>query len=402
MSLILANANLIDCVTEGVRADVSVVIEDGRINEIADGAPSVPDGSVIDLDGSYLLPGLWDVHMHLEYPRIPAATVAQQTVQYLHNAAEGLTEAGVTALRTGGTANFVDVALRDSISSGQHLGPRIFAGGWFLTTTAGHFLTSGAALEVDGATGFVKAVRDQIQNGVDHIKLNLTGGIMGPDWDRHLHSFFLPEELEAAFEICRQRDYKVMAHAANPDAVKAALRMGAHTVEHGYIMDDECIDLFLETGTWYVPTLGISHLTKSQATTEWERRWVEEHALSDDLAARADAAVEEHRGWFRRALDAGVKMALGSDLRPPSQATLMEMALWARDGATPWQTLVAATRNAAELCGAGVELGTVEPGKLADLIVVGSNPLDSVDNLRDLRMVFKEGSLIADHREAAR
>ena len=122
---------------------------------------------------------------------------------------------------------------------------------------------------------FVQAIREQIKNGVDHIKLNLTGGIMGPFWDRHWHSFFLDEELQAAFAICRKRGYKVMAHAANPEAVKAAIRLGAHSVEHGYIMDEECIQLFLEHDVWYVPTLAISHLTPGQASTAWEQRWVE-------------------------------------------------------------------------------------------------------------------------------
>lgn len=400
MTLILTNANVIDCVEEGVRNAANVVIDNGRIVSITQGELSEHDGTIIDLNGAYLLPGLWDVHMHLEYPRIPDATTAQRTTQYIYNASQGLIEAGVTALRTGGTADFIDVALRDAFASGKLLGPRIFAAGWFLTTTAGHFLTSGAALEVDGADGFAKVVREQIKAGVDHIKLNLTGGIMGPDWDRHWHSFYLSEEMEAAFTISHQRQYDVMAHAANPDAVKAALRHGAHSVEHGYIMDEECINLFLEKDAWYVPTLAISHLTKTQALSDWERRWAKDRNLPQDLMNRADAAVEEHRHWFRRALESGVKMALGSDVQPPKEATLMEIGLWVKDGATPWQTLVAATRNAAELCHAGDELGTVEPGKLADLIVVGGNPLEDVNNLRDLQMVFKEGRLVSDRRGA--
>ncbi|HJO81007.1 MAG: amidohydrolase family protein [SAR202 cluster bacterium] len=404
MRLVLTNANLIDCVDPGVRTECSVSVEDGRIVEVHDDGRSPPlDGSnVVDLDGGYLLPGLWDAHVHLEHPRTPDANVAELTVQYAYNAARGLTEAGVVGLRTGGTPAFIDVALRDAFNSGQHVGPRIFAGGWFLTTTAGHFLASGAALEVDGADGFVSAVRDQIRSGVDHIKLNLTGGVMGPSWDRHWHSFFLPEELEAAFAIASQRGYPVMAHAASPQAVKDALRLGAHSVEHGYIMDDECIELFLEKDAWYVPTLGITHLTRDQATTSWEQEWAEERDLPSDLAERADAATDEHRKWFRRALDSGVKMALGSDLRPPSQAVNLEMGLWVKDGASTWQTLVAATRSAAELCGAGDDLGTVEAGKLADLIVVRDNPLDDIENLRKLDFVFKEGRLVADHREEAK
>ena len=114
---------------------------------------------------------------------------------------------------------------------------------------------------------------------------------------------------------------------------------------------------------------------------------------------RAEDAVETHRDWFRQALRSGVKMALGSDVYPLTDSALLEMGLWVKDGATTWQTLLAATRHAAELCGVGDDLGTVEVGKLADLIVVGANPLDDVENLADLRLVLKEGRVVADHRD---
>ena len=400
MTLVLTNANLIDCVNPQTIEAASVTIEDGRITKILDGShsPSTRDAQVIDLNGSYLLPGLWDVHVHLGGASIANAPVTEQTVEAGRNAIEGLVESGVTGIRSGGAGHFIDVAWKRAFDSGRYTGPRIFASGYFLTTTAGHFLTSGNAMECDGPEGFVKAIREQIKNGVDHIKLNLSGGIMGPSWDRHCHSFFLKSELEAAFDICHQRDYKVMAHAANPDAVKAAISLGAHTVEHGYIMDNECIQMFVERGTWYVPTLGISHMTPSQNVTRWEKEWMETRNLAPDLVERAEDAVGEHRMWFQRALDAGVKMALGSDLYPLKDAALLEMGLWVKDGATPWQTLVAATKNAAELCGMGQDLGTVEVGKLADLIVVSQNPLEDINHLRSLEMVFKEGRLVSDKR----
>jgi imidazolonepropionase-like amidohydrolase len=294
----------------------------------------------------------------------------------------------------------MDVAWKRAFDTWQYVGPRVFACGYFLTTTGGHFLTSGHARECDGPYGFVQAIREQIKNGVDHIKLNLTGGIMGPSWDRHWQSFFLEEELRAAFAICHQRGYKVMAHAANPEAVKAALGLGAHTIEHGYIMDEECIALLLKHDAWYVPTLAISHLTPAQTSNAWEKRWVEQGHLAPDLCQRADAAVDEHRHWFQRALAAGVKMALGSDIRPLKEAALLESGLWVKDGATPWQTLLAATRNAATLCGVGADLGTVEVGKLADLIVVDGNPLDDIHHLRRLLLVLKEGHIVSDKRPA--
>src|SRR5262245_46107215 len=400
MTLVLANANVIGGAAPGVAPGVDVTIENGRIAAIApSGGSKGPAGAqVIDLGGAYLLPGLWDVHVHLEWPRIASATVAEQTVQYAANAAQGLLEAGVTSIRTAGTPHFIDVALKRAYASGQLLGPRIFAGGWFLTTTAGHALGTGFARTCDGPTGFVRAIREQLESGVDHVKLNLSGGIFGPSWDRHWHSFLLAEELEAAFAICRQRGYPVMAHATNPDAVKVAVRLGAHSVEHGYIMDDECLALFRERRAWYVPTLGITHLTPGQATTPWEKRWVEQRGLTPDIIKRAEDASPEHRTWFQRALQSGLRMALGSDLRPLRDSALLELGLWVRDGATPWQALLAATRHAAELCGVLGDLGTVEPGKLADLIVVAADPLQSITNLRQLLLVFKEGRIVSDKR----
>jgi imidazolonepropionase-like amidohydrolase len=392
MRTLLTNATLIDCVQPTPQPGTTVAIgDDGRICEIATGGRALEAGNaeVIDLAGAYLLPGLWDVHIHPDYLSLADMPLADQVALFGHRLMSSLTESGIIGFRCAGTHSFMDVAWKRAFDSGLFVGPRLYACGHFLTTTGGHFLTSGHALECDGPYGFVKAIREQIKNGVDHIKLNLSGGIMGPAWDRHWHSFLLEDELVAAFEICRQREFKVMAHATNPDAVKQALLLGAHTVEHGYIMDDACIEQFLKHDAWYVPTLAITHLTPKQAGN------------APSLCCRADAASDVHAAWFRKALDAGVKMALGSDIRPLKDAALLEMGLWVKDGATPWQTLLAATKHGAMVCGVGDDLGTVEVGKLADLIVVGANPLESIDNVRDLKLVLKEGRVVSDKRRKA-
>ena len=400
MRTLLTHATLIDCVNPLPVAGATVVIEDGRIAEIQTGGkqPAGGDARIIDLAGAYLLPGLWDVHIHPDYLSPADMPLADQVTLFGHRLMATLTESGIIGLRCAGAHDFMDAAWKRAFDAGQYVGPRVYARGHFLTTTGGHFLTSGHALECDGPYGFVKAIREQMESGVDHIKLNQSGGILGPAWDRHHHSFLLEDELKAAFAICRQREFKVMAHATNPDAVKNAVRLGAHSVEHGYIMDNECIDLMLKHDTWYVPTLAISHLTPGQAANEWERRWTEQRNYAHSLCCRAEAASDVHATWFRKALKAGVKMALGSDIRPLKDAALLEMGLWVRDGATTWQTLLAATRHAATVCGAGDDLGTIEKGKLADLIVVAANPLDDINNVRKLLLVLKEGRIVSDKR----
>ena len=289
MKIVLTGARLIDCVQPRVIEGASVTIDRGRITDVRDAREPAPTANarVIDLRGSYLVPGLWDTHVHFEWPRVPTASVAELTVQYAANAAQALTESGITSIRMAGTPHHIDVVLKRAFESGQLLGPRVFAAGWFLTTTGGHALGTGFAKRCDGPTGFLQAIREEIENGADHIKVNLTGGIMGPAWDRHWHEFYLPEEMDAAFQISAQRGFKVMAHAASPGAVKGALRRGAWTVEHGYIMDDECLKLFQEKDAWYVPTLGITHLTPDQAVTEGEKRWVEQRALPSPRDSRA-------------------------------------------------------------------------------------------------------------------
>uniref|UniRef100_UPI0039EF3779 amidohydrolase family protein n=1 Tax=Bordetella sputigena TaxID=1416810 RepID=UPI0039EF3779 len=227
--------------------------------------------------------------MHPDYLPLTVMPLTEQMTLFGFKLRQALFESGIVGFRCAGTHSYMDVAWRDAFDSGKYVGPKVFASGHFLTTTAGHFLSTGHTAECDGPYGFVKAIREQIKNGVDHIKLNLSGGINGPAWDLHTQTFFLDEELKAAFEICRTRGFKVMAHATHPEVVKAAIRLGVHSIEHGYILDDECIELMLEHGTWLVPTLAISHLTPKQAKNQWEKTFAEGRGWTHAVCCRAEA-----------------------------------------------------------------------------------------------------------------
>jgi imidazolonepropionase-like amidohydrolase len=309
MKTILSHANLIDCVEPKVQTDVAVLIEDGRISAILRrGEPgSIGDAQVIDLKGGYLMPGLWDVHIHPDYLSLDAMPLADQVTLFGHpgwrpRLPNPALSACAAPARIPSWTWPGSVLSTPASMSARGCSPAVISS----PPPAAIFSPPVMRWEVDGPYGWVEAIREQIKNGVDHIKLNLSGGIMGPAWDPHTHSFLLDDELRAAFEICRKPGFKVMAHATNPEAVKNAIRLGAHSVEHGYIMDDECIDLLLKHDTWYVPTLAISHLTASQATNPFVAAWVAQRGLSPALCCRAEAASDVHATWFRKALDAGV------------------------------------------------------------------------------------------------
>jgi imidazolonepropionase-like amidohydrolase len=314
-------------------------------------------------------------------------------------------QAGVTAMRVVGIPYWADIAWRESFHRGGYLGPRLFCCGHGLRTSAGHDPSGAAAAglmrSIDGPEAMVHAVRDQIQHGVDQIKLVTTGGIMGGGHDVMSAVMFLREELEAALRIARQRGVPVAVHATFHEAVKWAVRAGAQSIEHGYILDEEAVSLMAQHGVYYVPTLALSHLTADQASTPYEHAYCQEHVLPDGYRQRANHFAPGHKDSFRMALQAGVKIASGSDQGPPREAALLEIEFLARCGLGAHGAIVAATRTAAELCQVADRLGTVEPGKLADLIVVADDPLEDIHNLRRLSLVVKGGQVVVDKRRAS-
>ena len=402
MTRLIAGVHLIDALRPEPRPDSWVVIDGSTIRQVGQGPVPRADERV-DLGGAWLLPGLWDVHTHLRSTtwtgRDPVQTFPETVLEQGKNAMDALS-AGVTSLRVVGVAGWSDLAWRDAFASGRLLGPRLYCCGDAIRTTAGHDPFGGTRrmVAVDGADAFVQAVREQILHGVDQIKLITTGGIMGGGHDVMSAVMFLREELNAAMRIARQRGLPVAVHATAAQAVKWAVEAGAHSIEHGYLLDEEAATLMARHGVYYIPTLALSHLTRDQARTPDEHAYCAEHVLPDGFRERANRFAPDHEDSFRLARAARVKIASGSDQGPPREAALLEIELLARTGLGAHGAIVAATRTAADVCRASDQLGTIEPGKLADLIAVTANPLEDIAHLRRLAVVIKDGRMVVDRR----
>jgi imidazolonepropionase-like amidohydrolase len=198
------------------------------------------------------------------------------------------------------------------------------------------------------------------------------------------------DEIEAAVEVASLKGRKVCAHVGGPLGAKMAVRAGVASIEHGYYLDDEAIDLMVEHGTYYVPTLAVTQDTDFVVKNN-----------APFAIAKIQAAATRHLESFQKALAAGVKIATGEDMPVPFAARLIpEIETMVASGMEPMAAIVASTQNAAELCGVADQLGTVEEGKVADLIAVAGNPSANISDLRELLLVFKAGTLVLDRRDA--
>lgn len=395
--------NLFDGVRNDLQREMTVVIEGNKITGIQKGytAGSGQD-QVIDLRSKTVLPGLIDMHVHLEsetrrggaYERFTqnVPDVAYQAARY----AKVTLMAGFTTVRDLGGSG-VNIALRNAVNRGLAEGPRIFTCGKSIATTGGHAdPTNGYRRELAGDPGPLegvingpddarKAVRQRYKEGSDVIKITATGGVLSNAKDGQGPQFS-DEELRAIVETAKDYGFTVAAHAHGAEGMKRAIRAGVTTIEHGTLMDDEAITLFKQYGTYYVPTIIAGRTAADSA-----RIFGYYPAL---VTPKALAIGPKVQSTFAKAYKAGVKIAFGTDAGVyPHGYNAKEFEYMVEGGMPPLEAIRAATLVNAELLGMKNQLGSVETGKLADLIAVDGNPLQDVKTLQTVRFVMKDGKV---------
>jgi len=396
---------LIDGRNDEVRTEVSVVVVDGRIESIEDGYIEAVDADrVLDLKAHTLMPGFMDMHTHLtgemgpkayeEGFRMNPSDIALRSTVY----AMRTLRAGFTTVRDLGDRERVSISLRDAIDRGWVQGPRIFTAGKAIGTTGGHAdPTSGlnrvlmgdpGANEgvVNGAESARHAVRQRYKDGSDLIKITATGGVLSTARNGQ-NPQFMDDELEAIIETANDYGFHVAAHAHGAEGMKRAIRAGVHSIEHGTFMDDEAIKLFKKHGTWYIPTILAGNYVAEKAEIDG--------FFPEVVRPKAREVGPQIGDTFAKAVAAGLNIAFGTDCGvSPHGSNAGEFALMVAGGMSPMDAIRAATLRGAELLGIEDELGTVETGKIADLVAVDGDPLQDISRLESMAFVMKEGAII--------
>ncbi|CAN5557331.1 amidohydrolase family protein [soil metagenome] len=377
-------------------AEADLVVEDGRIVEIG---PGLDGDEQVDLAGKSLLPGMFDCHTHLVVSTVDQMRNLQTPFSYrFYQAAENLVATlgiGITTVRDAGGA---DLGIKQAVADGLIPGPRMQISLSMIGQTGGHgdpWMASGADLRwlprhpgvpdtlVDGVDEVRRVVRTLVRMGADVIKVATSGGVLSPR-DKPTHAHFRLDELQVLVEEATAAGIFVMAHAQATPGIKNAIRAGIRSIEHGIYLDDEAIEMMLTRGTWLVPTLmaprGVIDAAEAGA------------AMPEASVAKAREVVEIHRASFAKAVEAGVNIAMGTDSGvTPHGLNLLELALMVEGGMTPMQAIEATTRSAAELMGLDDELGTLEAGKRADLVVVDGDPLELATLAERVSAVYQDG-----------
>jgi imidazolonepropionase-like amidohydrolase len=389
---------IVDVATDGARPGQTIVVQDGRIRSIGGAVPA--GARRIDLRDRTCLPGLIDLHAHIliNPSTLSGANLdrssAARALDGLANA-QAMLRAGFTTIRDPGDfdAYYALIDIRNAIAGGRFLGPRLFVAPHTISATGGHgdFNNLAADLHIDSPTLIAdgpdelrKAIRQEIKYGADWIKLMETGGVMSAGDDPNVTTY-TPEELAAAVEETHRHGKKITVHAIGTAGIKDAVRAGVDAVEHAILIDDEAIALMKERGTWLVPTLYVLNYVVDAGPSM---------GFPPESVEKGRRLREERDRRIRKAFAAGVKTAYGSDTIFPHADAVLEFRELVRLGLTPMQAIRAATINAAQALGIESETGTLEPGKLADIVAVPGNPLDDIRALEAVSFVMKAGTVV--------